>query len=446
MVAQANFVRVRIERLDPPPSPPEESRSTADAIEDSTVASLPPPPLPRLLCTVRGLLKKMKRQVLVGDNVRVVGIDWISGRGAVEAVIPRRSVLREPPVANVTHVLLVFSLAKPPFQPDQASRFLLSAESAGLPVVVALNKADLVAEEEANAAVEQLSRWGYFAAAISVVDGRGVAQLAKEMAGKVTVVAGPSGAGKSSIINALKLFGAGMDSSLGAGLADDGEDSEDASSCKEEEESEECKAEGAAEESGSASPRARPSGRLRLPAEAEALGLDLQAVGVVSERIGRGKHTTRNVALLDIGGGGFVADTPGFNQPDLDSTTPDELASLFPEFRALIDRKDGGGCTFSDCQHLVEPGCVVRDAGLDRYDQYVKMHAEMKEAAVSDAARTAGKRLREGMVRVKSRGGGRVGEEARLEAKSHRRVSRRSVKQAVAELTKDVEADEDVPR
>lgn len=61
MAAQANFVRVKVESVEGAPSAP--------------------PPRDRLLCVVRGLLKKIKQSVLVGDTVKVVGIDWTDGRG-----------------------------------------------------------------------------------------------------------------------------------------------------------------------------------------------------------------------------------------------------------------------------------------------------------------------------------------------------------------------------
>ena len=76
----------------------------------------------------------------------------------VEEVLPRSSRLVEPAVANVTHVLLVFSAALPPFQPGPATRYLLSADAAGLPVTLVLNKADLLPREEMVALLEQVLR------------------------------------------------------------------------------------------------------------------------------------------------------------------------------------------------------------------------------------------------------------------------------------------------
>lgn len=60
-----------------------------------------------------------------------------------------------------------------------------------------------------------------------------------------------------------------------------------------------------------------------------------QRVGEVSTRSGRGKHTTRNVSLLPLSGGGYLADTPGFNQPSLIKVTKQSLAQAFPEVCAI---------------------------------------------------------------------------------------------------------------
>lgn len=63
--------------------------------------------------------------------------------------------------------------------------------------------------------------------------------------------------------------------------------------------------------------------------------LEEQRVGEVSVRSGRGKHTTRHVSLLPLSGGGYLADTPGFNQPSLLKVTTQSLAQTFPEVCAV---------------------------------------------------------------------------------------------------------------
>lgn len=83
---------------------------TAASNSDADLA----PPRTQLLCTVRALLKKINQRVLVGDRVRVHGIDWAEGRGVVESVEQRNSELADPAIANVEHVLLLFGLTQPP--------------------------------------------------------------------------------------------------------------------------------------------------------------------------------------------------------------------------------------------------------------------------------------------------------------------------------------------
>lgn len=110
------------------------------------------------------------------------------------------------------------------------------------------------------------------------------------------------------------------------------------------------------------------------------------AVGQVSDKLGRGKHTTRHVELFDVGGGTYIADTPGFASFDLAEMAPikkEELQYDFPEFRDYI-----GCCRFDDCAHLKEPGCAVLEAVKagkihpSRHNSYVKLYglsAQYKE-------------------------------------------------------------------
>ena len=107
-------------------------------------------------------------------------------------------------------------------------------------------------------------------------------------------------------------------------------------------------------------------------------GLGL-AVGEVSERLGRGRHTTRHIELFAAGDDTYIADTPGFSAFDLTQMQPirrEELQNCFPEFRPFLGR-----CRFDDCMHLREPGCAVRsalDAGEiapSRYESYEKLYA-----------------------------------------------------------------------
>lgn len=91
--------------------------------------------------------------------------------------------------------------------------------------------------------------------------------------------------------------------------------------------------------------------------------LDLRT-GSISDRLGRGKHTTRHVELFSMGNDVLVADAPGFSQLEL-TCAPDTLANCFPEFRFHL-----GTCQFRNCLHQEEPGCTIRVANFERYSTY----------------------------------------------------------------------------
>ncbi len=97
----------------------------------------------------------------------------------------------------------------------------------------------------------------------------------------------------------------------------------------------------------------------------------------VSEKLGRGRHTTRHVELYCLAEGTYVADTPGFSSFDTDQMEvilKENLQYAFPDFRDYL-----GICQFHDCTHRSEPGCAVRaavEAGeleKTRYDSYLRL-------------------------------------------------------------------------
>ena len=104
-------------------------------------------------------------------------------------------------------------------------------------------------------------------------------------------------------------------------------------------------------------------------------GLALR-VGALSGRLQRGRHTTRHVELHEFAHGSRVADTPGFNRPEL----PDDVSNLevlFPELRAQLAQHP---CRFRDCLHRDEPGCgVTRD--WERYPMYRRAVEELMDVS-----------------------------------------------------------------
>lgn len=83
------------------------------------------------------------------------------------------------------------------------------------------------------------------------------------------------------------------------------------------------------------------------------------ATGDVSEKLGRGRHTTRHTELFSNKLGGFVADTPGFSsiEPDNNYDFKEKLEDCFPEFSEYVC-----DCRFSSCTHTCEKGCAVLEA------------------------------------------------------------------------------------
>lgn len=95
------------------------------------------------------------------------------------------------------------------------------------------------------------------------------------------------------------------------------------------------------------------------------------ATGAVSDKIKRGKHTTRSACLLPISSGGTVVDTPGFSAAELEQVDKTELAGCFPEFRQYISQ-----CYYNTCTHTHEPDCGIKQAvergelSQERYNAY----------------------------------------------------------------------------
>jgi ribosome biogenesis GTPase len=332
---QANFYRVRLDSFD------------LDRID--------------LLCTRRTRLKKIGQTVMVGDRVLIEEPDWQNQRGAISDVLPRKTELQRPPVANAEAILLVFALEEPILDPWQLSRFLIKAESTSLELCLCLNKCDLITDKQQQQWQERLSGWGYQPIFISVKRKLGLETLFDRLQQKITVVAGLSGVGKSSLIEAL------------------------------------------------------------IPR------LDLR-IGEVSGKLQKGRHTTRHVELFELPGGGLLADTPGFDRPDLDCA-PADLADYFPEAK---QRLQNGNCQFSNCLHRDEPHCVVR-GNWERYEYY----RQCLEEAISLETALQQKPDVESNLKLKVKRAGKNQYEPKLATKKYRRVSRREKNQSLQEIYSD---------
>lgn len=269
-------------------------------------------------CRGRGIFKKKGVTPLVGD--RVIYSPTENGEGTVDEILPRETELIRPPIANAKLAVLLFSLKEPDLNLQLLDKFLVHIEHAGLQALICLTKEDLLEEEMDERSSDITTETGklYQAIGYDVIITSSVTGLGVEEV-------------KSRLAGEISVFsgqsGVGKSSLLNA----------------------------------------------MLP------GLMLET-SEISMKLGRGRHTTRHVELIELENGGYVADTPGFSQLDFLELGVDELSSCFREFRELANM-----CKFRGCSHLHEPGCKVREAlengdiATSRYEHYVQFQEEMKE-------------------------------------------------------------------
>lgn len=265
-------------------------------------------------CKLRGIFKKGKEVVTIGDRVEYTLLP--DGTGVIEKLLPRKSLMKRPLVANVDQAFLIFAAKDPDPHPLLIDRFLVLAEWSGIErMTLCFNKIDLVHEESLLPIQKKYQSIGYNILLISAVEEKNISKLRRMLANSISVFAGPSGVGKSSLGNAI-------DANLGL------------------------------------------------------------VTGNLSNKIQRGKHTTRLARLLPINVGGYIVDTPGFSALDLTEIKPEELADYFPEFQKYISN-----CRYRGCLHQHERAieCGVKmaveseDIDETRYSSYLSILKDISE-------------------------------------------------------------------
>ncbi len=101
--------------------------------------------------------------------------------------------------------------------------------------------------------------------------------------------------------------------------------------------------------------------------------------GSVSEKIQRGKHTTRHIELFEIDDNSYVLDTPGFGSLEIENIKAEELSGFFPEMQNVLS-----SCRFRGCSHINEPDCAVKELlekgelSESRYETYKQLYTQLK--------------------------------------------------------------------
>ncbi|WP_027084231.1 ribosome small subunit-dependent GTPase A [Cohnella panacarvi] len=270
-------------------------------------------------CRARGIFKKRGESPLVGDRVEYSLTD--NGEGTVDRIGPRHSELVRPPIANADLAVLVFSVIRPELSLALLDKFLVHVEHARMDALIVLSKMDRIPEDEEGDRIR---------ADVEVARG-----LYASLGYKVLITSAHKGDGVDELRGALaghiNVFagqsGVGKSSLLNA----------------------------------------------LVP------GLTLET-NEISDKLGRGKHTTRHVELVALPSGGYLADTPGFSQLDFAELGIDQIGDCFREFKEL-----SSGCKFRGCTHIHEPSCAVLEAkeqgkiADSRYQNYLSFMKEWKE-------------------------------------------------------------------
>jgi ribosome biogenesis GTPase len=260
----------------------------------------------------------------IGDRVEFTPAE--PGAGHITAVLPRRNHLSRPAaghkpveqviVANVDQVVAVFAAAQPAPKWELLDRYLVAAEAAGVPTLIALTKLDLASGEAAQSLAEDLQayeRLGYRVLLTSALTGAGLPQFKSALSGLVSIFIGKSGVGKTSLLNALE----------------------------------------------------------------PGLGLRVKAVSAATQK---GRHATTHLEMFDLAVGGHVVDTPGMREFGLWQLDDYGLAHGFIEMRPYLGQcKFGLDCAHDEepgcaIRHAVTSGRI----SPRRYQSFLRLSAEAR--------------------------------------------------------------------
>lgn len=155
-------------------------------------------------CKAKGIFRKDKIKPLVGDDVEIEVLNEEEKLGNIVKILPRRSELIRPAVANIDQALVIFAAREPKPNLSLLDRFLVIMEKQDIPVIICFNKQDLCDEEEVGRLKGIYEACGYPVVLASAKQGEGIKEIKSLLRGKTTTVAGPSGVGKSSLTNLLQ--------------------------------------------------------------------------------------------------------------------------------------------------------------------------------------------------------------------------------------------------
>ncbi len=268
-------------------------------------------------CKAKGIFRNKNIKPMVGDNVLIDIIDPDNLTGNITSILDRANSLIRPAVSNVDQAVIIFSLANPKPNYNLLDRFLIMMDRQDVKTIICLNKSDLVEPEEAEKIKNIYQTCGYDVVITSTYleEDNNVGDI-QQLKDIIK--------GKTTVFAGPS--GVGKSSLLNM---------------------------------------------LKPEANVE--------TGSISEKIKRGKHTTRHSELINVSTDTYIMDTPGFSSLFVEDIESGDLCNYYNEFA-----KFEGQCRFIGCVHINEPDCGVKQALASgevselRYSNYKQLYEELK--------------------------------------------------------------------
>ncbi|GGA84207.1 ribosome small subunit-dependent GTPase A [Ornithinibacillus halotolerans] len=270
--------------------------------------------------TPQGLYQCRGRGVFRNRNITPLVGDFVTfdvregKEGYITEIMDRTNELIRPPIANITQAIIVSSAVMPDFSTILLDRFLVLIESKGITPIIFITKTDLINDEQMKSLIKYKKEYEQIGYRIELFSSKDPEDIDYI-----------KGFLKDHVTVIAGQSGVGKSSLINT---------------------------------------LSPDTQLKT--------------ADISKSLGRGKHTTRHVELIEINGG-LVADTPGFSALDFDEIDAEELSNCFPE---MVERMNE--CKFRGCLHAKEPKCAVKSAVENeeipsyRYSHYISFLEEIQ--------------------------------------------------------------------
>ncbi|HAP33854.1 MAG TPA: ribosome small subunit-dependent GTPase A [Lachnospiraceae bacterium] len=277
-------------------------------------------------CRAKGIFRKNKEKPLPGDDVELKPLSEMLPdgypEGSIIKILERKNSIIRPQVANIDQAMVVFACVYPEPNLNLLDRFLINMERQSIPTVIVFNKNDLVGADKLKELTDTYKNSGYKVLTINTI---------------------------GDLTNSLE---SGIEETREILLK---------------------------ELRGKTTVLAGPSGVGKSSVMKLLSPQSEVETGTLSEKIGRGKNTTRHTELFYLEKETYLLDTPGFSTIYIQGMQPEELRDYYNEFLEYSSE-----CKFNTCRHVSEPGCAVKRAveegkiNRTRYENYLQLFSELK--------------------------------------------------------------------